>query len=58
MAEILVMKTKGKKAPKKEKGKPDPKKLIKGKYETTTWNHFTGEDDRLYCGIWESTPAR
>ncbi len=58
MADILVMKTTGKTAPKVDKGKPDPTKLIKGKYETKTWNHFTGEDDRLYCGIWESTPAR
>jgi uncharacterized cupin superfamily protein len=55
MADILVMKTKGKHAPDADKGKPDKEKLIKGKYETRTWNHFTGEDDRLFCGIWEST---
>ena len=58
MADILVMKTTGKTAPTVDKGKPDPKKLIKGKYETKTWNHFTGEDDRLFCGIWESTPGK
>ena len=58
MADILVMKTKGKHAPEPEKGKPDAEKLIKGKYRTKTWNHFTGEDDRLYCGIWESTPGK
>jgi hypothetical protein len=58
MAEILVMKTKGKKAPAVEKGKPDKKKLVAGKYRTRTWNHFTGEKDRLYCGIWESTPGK
>ena len=50
MADILVMKTKGKTAPKPDKGKPDKAKLVKGKYNTTTWNHFTGEDDRLFCG--------
>jgi uncharacterized cupin superfamily protein len=58
MADILVMKTKGKTAPKPDKGKPDKAKLVKGKYHTTTWNHFTGEDDRLFCGIWESTPGK
>lgn len=58
MADILVMKTKGKGAPPVDKGKADPEKLIKGKYATRTWNHFTGEDDRLYCGIWESTPGK
>ena len=58
MADILVMKTKGKHAPKPDKGQPDKAKLVKGRYRTTTWNHFTGEDDRLYCGIWESTPGK
>ena len=58
MADILVMKSKGKHAPEPEKGKPDTEKLVKGKYHTRTWNHFTGEDDRLYCGIWESTPGK
>ena len=58
MADIMVMKTKGKHAPDAEKGKPDKEKLIKGKYETRTWNHFTGEDDRLFCGIWESTRGK
>lgn len=58
MADILVMKTTGKTSPVVDTGKPDADKLIKGKYETKTWNHFTGEDDRLYCGIWESTPGK
>lgn len=58
MADILVMKTKGKHAPEMEKGKPGKDKLIKGKYQTKTWNHFTGEDGRLFCGIWESTPGK
>jgi hypothetical protein len=58
MADILVMKTKGRGAPEKEKGKPDPGMLIKGKYRTTTWNHFTGEDGRLLSGIWECTPGK
>lgn len=58
MADIVVMKTKGKHAPKMEKGSPSPDKLMKGKYQTKTWNHFTGEDERLFCGIWESSPGR
>ena len=58
MAEIIVMTTAGKSAPVAEEGKPDPAKLITGKYRTRTWNHFTGEDERLHCGIWESTPGK
>ena len=58
MADIVVMKTKGKTAPAAEKGRPDKEKLLEGKYHTKTWNHFTGEDDRLFCGIWESTPGK
>ncbi len=58
MIDIMPMKLSGKGAPRPEKGKPDPAKLIAGKYVTTTWNHFTGENDRLYCGVWESTPGK
>ena len=58
MADILVMKTKGKSAPAVEKGKPGKKKLVSGKYHTRTWNHFIGEDGRLFCGVWESTPGK
>ena len=58
MADILVLKTKGKGSPKVEAGAADAAKLIKGKYMTKTWNHFTGEEGRLYCGIWESTPGK
>jgi uncharacterized protein len=58
MTDILPMKTKGKGAPKMEKGKADASRLLKGKYETKTWNHWQGEDDRLYCGIWECTPGK
>ena len=25
---------------------------------TTTWNHWTSEDGRLLCGIWESEPGK
>jgi uncharacterized protein len=55
MNDILVMKTKGKGAPKKESAKADPSKIIRGKPATTTWNHWLGEQGRLYCGIWESS---
>jgi hypothetical protein len=58
MGEIIVLKSKGKGAPAPEKGKPEAGKLIRGRYRTTTWNHFTGEDGRLHCGIWESTPGK
>lgn len=58
MAELIVMKTSGKTAPAVEKGQPDPAKLFSGVYKTKTWNHATGEDGRLYCGIWESTPGK
>jgi hypothetical protein len=56
--DIMHMKTTGRGAPKRDKGKPDPAKLIKGKYATSTWNHWTGENERLYCGIWESSPGQ
>lgn len=55
--DILVMKTTGKMAPKKEMGIPDKSKLIKGSYKTSTWNHFSSDDGRLFSGIWESTPG-
>ena len=56
--DILVLKTKGRGAPKVEAGAADPAKLVKGKYKTRTWNHHAGEDGRLHCGIWESTPGK
>lgn len=56
--DIIVLKSKGKGAPAAEKAKPDAEKLISGKYKTTSWNHFTGEDGRLFCGIWESTKGK
>ncbi len=56
-ADIIVMKTTGKGAPKKEKGTPDKSRLLAGTYKTTTWNHFSSDDGRLFSGIWESTPG-
>ena len=56
--DIIHMKTEGLGAPKVEKGTPDPSRLISGKRLTQTWNHFEGEDGRLYSGIWESTPGK
>ncbi len=58
MNDIIALKTKGRAAPKKQSAKADPAKLIAGKYNTSWWNHFTGENDRLHCGIWESTPGK
>jgi uncharacterized protein len=56
--DIVPMKLSGRGAPKPERGLPAPDKLISGKYATRTWNHFTGENNRLYCGIWESTVGK
>jgi uncharacterized protein len=58
MTDLVVMKTTGKNAPKMEAGAADPAKLLNGKYNTKTWNHWTGEKDRLYCGIWECSPGK
>jgi hypothetical protein len=56
--DIIVLKNKGKTAPVVETGGPAEGTLISGKYKTSTWNHFTGEDGRLFCGIWESTKGK
>ena len=56
--DIIILKTKGKTAPAAEKGGVAPGTLIAGKYKTTTWNHFTGEDGRLFCGIWECSKGK
>ena len=56
MADILVMKTSGKMAPKMDAGQAE--KRISGSYKTKTWNHWKGEKDRLYGGIWECTPGK
>ncbi len=58
MVDIIVMKTTGRGAPAVELGSPDPARLIKGSYKTKTWNHDVSEDDRLFTGIWESTPGK
>lgn len=53
--DLIMVPTTGAGAPKVEVAKAPPEKLVKGNPVTQTWNHFTGEDDRLYCGIWESS---
>lgn len=58
MADILVMRTEGPEAPPVERGRPDPARLLAGTWETRTWNHYTGEDERLHCGIWECEPGK
>ena len=57
-ANIIVLKTKGKTAPAVEVGGPAPGSLLSGQYKTSTWNHFTGEDGRLLCGIWECSKGK
>ena len=54
MADIIRLKASGP----AEAADPDPARLVTGKYKTKTWNRFTGEDGRLFCGIWESTPGK
>ena len=58
MADLIVMRSAGQSAPAVETGTPRPETLLAGACKTRTWNHFTGEHDRLYCGIWESTPGK
>jgi uncharacterized protein len=56
--DIIHMKTSGRGAPKAEMAKPDPTRLISDKRLTQTWNHWEGENGRLFCGIWRSTPGK
>lgn len=56
--EIIVMRTTGKTAPEVETGQASPEVLLAGTYRTRTWNHYTGEDGRLFCGIWECSPGK
>ena len=53
--DIILLKSSGEGAPKVAVAKTPPEKLVSGSPVTQTWNAFTGEDDRLYCGIWESS---
>ena len=55
---IILMPTAGPDAPPVELGQGSGEALLSGEYLTRTWNHFTGENGRLYCGIWESTPGK
>ena len=48
----------GKTAPTVDKGRPEPEVLHQGQVRDQDLEPFTGEDDRLYCGIWESTPGK
>ncbi len=52
------MPTAGPDAPAPEAGEGSSGARLSGEYCTRTWNHFTGEDGRLFCGIWESTPGK
>jgi uncharacterized protein len=52
--DIIVLKTAGEGAPRVQVAKPVPEKLVSGSAVAQTWNAFTGEDERLHCGIWES----
>jgi hypothetical protein len=58
MSDLIVVKTTGKAAPKVEEGAAGADVLLAGKYKTRTWNHWTGENGRLFCGIWECSPGK
>ncbi len=55
---LILMPDAGPDAPVPEAGQGSAEALLAGDYRTRTWNHFTGENGRLYCGIWESTPGK
>jgi uncharacterized cupin superfamily protein len=66
MSQIIVMRTEGEGAPAVEHGQTpkdrrpgrDGEIYITGATDSRTWNHFTGEDNRLNCGIWERSPGK
>jgi uncharacterized protein len=55
---LILMPTTGPDAPAPEAGQGSAGALLSGGYRTRTWNHYTGENGRLFCGIWESTPGK
>jgi len=59
---LILMPTSGPGAPPVEvgqgSGQGSGEALLAGEYLTRTWNHYSGENGRLYCGIWESTPGK
>jgi uncharacterized cupin superfamily protein len=58
MSAIIKLKTEGDGAPPPERSKAPADKLLSGDYRTITYNQWTGEDERLYCGTWECTPGK
>jgi len=58
MSRIIVLSTAGKDAPAPDHGEEEVGgNVLAGPIRTTTWNHFTGENGRLLCGIWEASPG-
>lgn len=58
MVKIIVLKTDGPEAPQPERERKPAEKTIAGPVDTTTWNQWSGEDDRLHSGIWESSVGK
>jgi uncharacterized cupin superfamily protein len=58
MSSIIVVRSEGEGAPAAEPGEASAEALLAGEYKTRTFNHWTGEDGRLHCGIWECTPGK
>jgi hypothetical protein len=57
-SQLILMPTSGPDTPPVEAGQGSGEALLAGEYLTRTWNHYSGEDGRLFCGIWESTPGK
>ena len=58
MTGIIIMKTSGPGMPEPEHDTIESANAVAGgPMNTTTWNHWTGEDGRLLCGIWECEPG-
>ena len=58
MSRITVMRTEGEGAPTVEHGQTPKEIYISGATDSRTWNHFSGEEGRLNCGIWERSPGK
>lgn len=41
-----------------ELASPPPGRILSGSPSSRTWNAYTDEEGRVFCGIWESTPGR
>src|SRR5258708_33955512 len=57
MSRIIVMHTEGEDAPAVEHGQTPKENYISRATDGSTWNHFSGADNRISYGIWERPPG-